>query len=314
MGRNVAGNDVNPLSLMLTRPRLFIPNLADVQQRLSSIPVNSSLRASSDLSMFFHPQTEAEIVSLRNYLDTRKQQEKEDEVDQWIRMVATNRLTGHSVNFFSGYTLPPNQAISAEKQRMLNIKHGKTPGYKNVKSIILKKSGDLLRNISEEETSRLRKAGEKAILLNTDARHANTLPDNSVSLTITSPPFLNVVQYAADNWLRCWFNNINIQDVASRITMSKTIEEWENVMREVFVMLYSKTKHKGYVAFEVGEVRNGKVKLENHVVPLGLEAGFDCVGILINQQKFTKTSNIWGVSNNSRGTNTNRIVIFRKSK
>ena len=91
--------------------------------------------------MFFHPQTEAEIVSLRNYLDTRKQQEKEDEVDQWIRMVATNRLTGHSVNFFSGYTLPPNQAISAEKQKMLNIKHGKTPGYKNVKSIILKKSG-----------------------------------------------------------------------------------------------------------------------------------------------------------------------------
>ena len=229
-------------------------------------------------------------------------------------MVATNRLTGHSVNFFSGYTLPPNQAISAEKQKMLNIKHGKTPGYKNVKSIILKKSQDLLRNISEEETSRLRKAGEKAILLNTDARHANTLPDNSVSLTITSPPFLNVVQYAADNWLRCWFNNINIQDVASRITMSKTIEEWENVMREVFVMLYSKTKHKGYVAFEVGEVRNGKVKLENHVVPLGLEAGFDCVGILINQQKFTKTSNIWGVSNNSRGTNTNRIVLFRKSK
>jgi len=314
MGRNVAGNDVNPLSLMLTRPRLFIPNLADVQQRLSSIPVNSSLRASSDLSMFFHPQTEAEIVSLRNYLDTRKQQEKEDEVDQWIRMVATNRLTGHSANFFSGYTLPPNQAISAEKQRMLNIKHGKTPGYKNVKSIILKKSRDLLRSISEADTSRLRKAGEKAILLNTDARHANSLPDSSVSLTITSPPFLNVVQYAADNWLRCWFNNINLQDVSTRITMSKTIEEWEKVMRDVFVMLHSKTKHQGYVAFEVGEVRNGKVKLENHVVPLGLEAGFDCLGIIINQQQFTKTSNIWGVSNNTRGTNTNRIVLFKKSK
>ena len=31
-----------------------------------------------------------------------------------------------------------------------------------------------------------------------------------------------------------------------------------------------------------------------------------------NAQKFTKTANIWGVSNNSLGTNTNRIVLFRK--
>ncbi|HFE63566.1 MAG TPA: site-specific DNA-methyltransferase, partial [Caldithrix sp.] len=48
------------------------------------------------------------------------------------------------------------------------------------------------------------------------------------------------------------------------------------------------------------------------VVPLGISAGFDCAGILINSQKFTKTANIWGVSNNRAGTNTNRIVLFRK--
>jgi hypothetical protein len=48
------------------------------------------------------------------------------------------------------------------------------------------------------------------------------------------------------------------------------------------------------------------------VVPLGLNAGFDCEGIMINQQEFTKTANIWGVSNNKKGTNTNRIVMFCK--
>ncbi len=189
MGRNVAGNDVNPLSLCSPDPGCLSPNLADVQQRLSCIPVNSSLRASSDLSMFFTPRPEAEIVSLRNYLTQESNKKRRM---RWTSGYEWWQPTGlrHSVNFFSGYTLPPNQAISAEKQKMLNIKHGKTPGYKNVKSIILKKSGDLLRNISDEESSRLRKAGEKAILLNTDARHANTLPDNSVSLTITSPPSL----------------------------------------------------------------------------------------------------------------------------
>ena len=29
-------------------------------------------------------------------------------------------------------------------------------------------------------------------------------------------------------------------------------------------------------------------------------------------QRFTKTANIWGVGNNRLGTNTNRIVVFRK--
>ena len=96
------------------------------------------------------------------------------------------------------------------------------------------------------------------------------------------------------------------------ITVTKKLDEWEKVMGEVFVELYRITKKGGYVAFEVGEVRKGKLKLDEHVIPLGIAAGFKCIGVVINQQKFTKTANIWGVSNNEAGTNTNRIVIFRK--
>jgi len=36
------------------------------------------------------------------------------------------------------------------------------------------------------------------------------------------------------------------------------------------------------------------------------------VFVLINDQKFTKTANCWGVDNNDKGTNTNRVVVFRK--
>jgi hypothetical protein len=43
--------------------------------------------------MFYHPDTEGEIVSLRNYLKERRLEEREDALDKWIRMVATNRLT-----------------------------------------------------------------------------------------------------------------------------------------------------------------------------------------------------------------------------
>ncbi|MEW5724444.1 MAG: hypothetical protein AB1896_15140 [Thermodesulfobacteriota bacterium] len=68
----------------------------------------------------------------------------------------------------------------------------------------------------------------------------------------------------------------------------------------------------GFVAFEVGEVRKGRIQLEQCMAPIGQRAGFTCRGILINQREFTKIANIWGIDNNRRGTNTNRIVLFSK--
>ena len=68
----------------------------------------------------------------------------------------------------------------------------------------------------------------------------------------------------------------------------------------------------GHVAFEVGEVRGGTIKLEEAVLPCGVAAGLEPLLVVINAQEFTKTANCWGVDNMSKGTNTNRIVVFRK--
>jgi hypothetical protein len=100
--------------------------------------------------------------------------------------------------------------------------------------------------------------------------------------------------------------------IGEQITMARTLDEWTGVMGSVLRELYRITRQDGYVAFEVGEVRKRTVRLEEHVVPLGIYAGFSCEGVLINQQIFTKTSNIWGVNNMASGTNTNRIVLFHK--
>jgi hypothetical protein len=136
------------------------------------------------------------------------------------------------------------------------------------------------------------------------------IASESVSLVVTSPPFLDVVNYAADNWLRCWF--IGVEPASVRLTVPKKLEEWQTAMSAVFKELHRILQPGGHVAFEVGEVRGGKVKLEEAVLPCGLGAGLEPVLVLINDQKFTKTANCWGVDNNTKGTNTNRVVVFRK--
>ena len=314
LNRQVIGNDINPLSIILSEPRFLIPDYIGLEEYLNKIPFKKNLKADIDLSMFYHPDTESELVSLRKFILEKEKNNNLNEMDKWIRMVATNRLTGHSKGFFSVYTLPPNQAVSQERQIKINEKRNQKPEYRNVKKLILRKSKSLIKNISQKDIHTLKRIHKTAVFLNEDAGKTKQIEDNSVQLTVTSPPFLDVVQYAKDNWLRGWFNGIDITKVEKEITMSKTIEQWNDVMQKVFDELYRITKYNGFVAFEVGEVKNGKIKLDEYVVPLGLNSGFTPIGIIINKQNFTKTANIWGVKNNSKGTNSNRIVVFKKEK
>lgn len=312
-GRRVIANDINPLSRILTRPRFFVPDPGEVPARLAEIPKWSGGDGGTpDLSAFYHPGTEREIRALREYLLSREREGTMDTLDEWVRMVATNRLTGHSPGFFSVYTLPPNQAVSPERQARINRKYGLVPEYRDTREIIERKTRSLVRNVTIEERARLRSAGEGGLFLSCDARETPAIPDCSVQLTVTSPPFLDVVQYSKDNWLRCWFCGIDTEATERRMTVTRSLSEWKRVMQQTFLELFRVTRDGGYVAFEVGEVRRGTIRLDEVVVPLGVRAGFSCEGILVNTQRFTKTSHIWGVDNNARGTNTNRIVLFRK--
>jgi hypothetical protein len=227
-------------------------------------------------------------------------------------MVATNRLTGHSSGFFSVYTLPPNQAVSRKSQERINRKRHQVPEYRDTRRLILRKTKSLLARLTSAGLTNLNRAGASARFFTGDARATPGIASGTVRLTVTSPPFLDIVQYREDNWLRCWFSGLDGDAIGPTITMARTVAEWEAVMGAVFRELFRITAPGGWVAFEVGEVRKKTIRLEEHVVPLGLAAGFTCEGIIINQQVFSKTSNIWGIGNNESGTNTNRIVLFSR--
>lgn len=304
------GNDINPLSLVMTNPRLCPPTLAQVEARLGEIPYEDPGPMPEELLAFYHPDTLRAIASLKKYLLGRRTAGAVDFIDDWIALVALNRLTGHSNGFFSVYTLPPNQAVSAQSQRKINEKRKQVPPRRDVARIILKKTKQLLGEVTEPLRARLKERAANARLLTCPADATPEISSNSVSLVVTSPPFLNVVQYATDNWLRCWFLGIDAKSV--KLTVPTKLVEWQSVMTRVFKELHRVLKPRGHIAFEVGEVHGGMTRLEEAVLPCGLAAGLQPVLVVINDQKFTKTANCWGVDNMAKGTNTNRIVLFRK--
>ncbi len=308
LSRNVVGCDINPLSKFLLLPRFNPPLLEDVEKRLNKINFKWDEKIPNELLVFYHPETLQQICALRNYFLRGKK--KTDIIDSWIRMVATNRLTGHSKGFFSVYTLPPNQALTVERQIKINRQRNQKPDKRNVPELILRKTKSLLSKLKSTEKECLNEYGKKALLLTQSCDKTPKINSNSISLVVTSPPFLDTVDYAADNWLRCWFNDIDEKEIP--IWNFKQVERWKEKMTAVFKEIKRVLKPGGYVAFEVGEVKNGKIKLEEQVIPAAETAGLIPILVLINSQVFTKTSNCWGVSNLAKGTNTNRVVLLQK--
>lgn len=302
MGRFPVGGDINPLSAMLCRPRLDTPEPAAVAARLGEIDWSAGIGAHRDLLAFYHSDTLAEIVALRSYLIERDRSGALDAVDDWIRMVAVNRLTGHSPGFFSVYSLPPNQAVTVERQLRINAQRGQVPPRRSVPDLILRKTRSLLKRDGLHSPSDL---------LVGRADDSPGIATGSISLVVTSPPFLDIVQYAADNWLRCWFAGIDTGAV--EISMHRKVDDWRAFTHATLRELARIVRPGGHIAYEVGEVRGGKVELDRVVLEAAEGLPLDPVAVLINAQEFTKTANCWGVGNNAAGTNTNRIVVLGRS-
>jgi len=310
LGRVPSGCDANPLCQKLIAPRLNPPTILEVQERLAEIDFDAAAKTPADLLVFYHPQTLKQICALRSCFLKQGKRQLLDSVDEWIRMVALNRLTGHSPGFFSVYTMPPNQAVSIESQLRINKRLGQKPEFRSVPDLILAKTKSLIANLSEAERKTLRGSGAKAKIL---IRSCESLPeifDDSINLVVTSPPFLNVVDYASDNWLRNWF--VDLDENAAQFVIHKKLADWEASMSRVLLELHRILRPGGWIAFEVGEIQRGKIQLEDSVISAGKAAGLEPELVLINSQQFTKTANCWGVRNNDLGTNTNRVVLFQK--
>lgn len=305
MGRSCAGNDINPLSVLLTRPRLRPITVEQVKEALATIDWTNGEIKRNDLLAFYHPKTLVKLEALKTWIrqEISSEGSNPDPLIDWIRMVALSRLSGHSPGFFSGRSLPPNQAVSVKSQLKINERLGVQPPERDVEQIIVRKSASLLRD----------GCVPRVVESNLHVRAAWDVPeiaDESVDLVVTSPPFLDVVQYAADNWLRCWFADIDPSTVA--IDTHRTEEAWTQMVHRVLQEQARIVRPGGYVAFEVGEVRSGRVLLERLVWCAADGLPFDRLGVMINQQEFTKTANCWGIVNGAKGTNTNRIVLLQR--
>lgn len=313
MGRVAWACDVNPLAVLLTKAKTAPAGLDEIVLRLNEVdfcrPVELSPYYNERLAPFFHPETYRELVNLRAYLQQRR-----DRVNGFIELLALSRLHGHSPGFFSVYSFP-QISIPPDRQRQINAKRRQQPEHRAVAPRIIKKAAQALRDGFSRDFFAVSSANS---IETADARNMKFIPSNSVDLIVTSPPFLDKVDYLGDNWLEFWFSGIDPRAFAGKLIMCRSLQEWSVFIGDVLKEMLRVLKPRGYAVVEVGEVETpgGMVYLDEIVARQAENAGgrdkrLIVEEILVNQQNFTKLANCFNVDNNLKGTNTNRLVVMK---
>ncbi len=312
MNRKGLSNDVNPLSERLAYPKINPVTIEQISERLDEIDLSRpvDLSREDDMSMFYHADTYKEILNLRNYLRTHR-----DDVDRFIELTALSRLHGHSNGFFSAYSFP-QISIPKVNQAKINLTRGVEPDYREIKSRILKKAKTTLKSGGVNELRRLANSHK---ITTGDSRDLKGWASESVNLVVTSPPFLNQVDYVQDTWIETWFCDIAREEVEGRIVQTPDLEKWTDFISATLSELHRVLVKGGLVAMEVGEVRYQGVILNLDEILVNLTCSraynmhqFKVTEVYVQSQQFTKLANCFKVENNKLGTNTNRIVLMEK--
>lgn len=113
-----------------------------------------------------------------------------------------------------------------------------------------------------------------------DARNLDFIPDSSIDLICTHPPYANIIKYSND-----------IEGDLSLCNIDEFINEMKKVAKEAFRVL----KEDKYCAILIGDTRKNK-----HMIPLGfkvmqvfLDAGFILKEIIIKEQHNCKATGFW---------------------
>lgn len=310
-GRVAYASDANPLAALITQAKLFPVGLDEIVLRLHQIDLCRPvpLTAYKDmLSPFYHPDTYRELINLK--LAIKK---NPDRINKFIELLAISRLHGHSQGFFSVYSFP-QISIPPERQELINAKRREQPEYRTITPRIIKKAAQTLRDGFKNE---FYDYAEKSMVRTSDARNMSWLGNNTVDLIVTSPPFLDKVDYLTDNWLEFWFTGINPRPLENQLIMTSNLNEWRSFIRDTLRESLRVLCPNCFAVFEVGEVETetGTINLDQILAEEAERIRvndkiFRFEEVLVNQQSFSKLANCFQVENNRKGTNTNRLVVL----
>jgi len=211
-GRRAICNDLNPLAYVLSRAKIDPPSWEAIHAFLDGLEQaykrakRGDLRVSSDIEMLYHVNTLTQICFVREHL-LRKP------ITAWSReeLMLAGALAG--IMHGSWRRDGSSQYLSISMPNTFSMsptyveKFIRENNLKKIDQDVFERLRDKLARLYLDDT-----AGAAGKAYHSDAANllsGNRVTPESVDLIVTSPPYLQVVNYGTSNWIRLWLLGID---------------------------------------------------------------------------------------------------------
>lgn len=317
--RKILASDLNPIAIALTKAKSVNVKPEDLKLRIDELRseyieflyLPEANVQDEDIRLIYHPVTLAQLCYLRRAIV-----DSNDPVDQFLVGVVLGIMHGKErQDGTSGY-------LSISMPNTFSM----SPGYvkRFVETKRLNRLGRNVFDIMTEKVERLFLHGgvtdDKCVVETLDAK---ALSDSEVfsqyrgkvKLIVTSPPYLDIVNYATQNWIRNWFIALNPEfGRADDLDDNLTLDKWIKFSDACTVQMKRMLAPDGVIVFVIGDVsrRSGtSISLAREYLRRVLHnSTFNFVGCFSDVIKDgAKTTRIWKETK-GQATDTDRIVIL----
>jgi len=323
-GRRVIANDLNPLAYVLSRAKAAPPKWSAVMDAVARLEKQyrrataSDPDVSDDIRMLYHPNTLRQLIFIRSYLLKR-------DLVEWAPeqlmiggalagiMHGAHRRDGSSqylsISMPNTFSMSPSYVAKFIKENGLVAPDQDV--FERIRDKLARLYLDELPGVDGETH-----AADAAELLT-----KGLIKARSVDLAVTSPPYLQVVNYATANWIRLWLlgvDEVGREAGSGRKSMNAALDHnhtyttYRQFLLRILCGLERVLKKNGVAAVVIGDVANpGK-----EAVPLARKIWDDVGGetrlkllelIEDDLPVDKKVSRIWG---DTKGQATDRDCVL----
>lgn len=148
-----------------------------------------------------------------------------------------------------------------------------------------------------------------------DATQPLALGEERPRLVLTSPPYLQVIQYGKYNWVRLWFLGEDAKQVDATLSTTSSLTRYLRFMTDVLGRLGDALDADAFVALVIGDVRRGNEQLDlaSAVADrVAIPGGWHCHGTIVDRLPTKhKVSRIWK-NQPGRATKIDRVLLLSR--
>lgn len=319
LNRNAITSDLNPIALALSKAKSHSVNVTDVLARISELErgydeVLFSPEVDSqpdDIHLIFHPRTIAQLCYLKFVFKNSPSTSVDDFL---IGTILGIMHGGERKDGSSGYlsiSMPNTFSMSPEYVRRFIQTKQLNREFRDVFKLLREK---VIRILAKHKSPR-----KEGVVVDCNAREISSniilkQYRGKINLLLTSPPYLGIVNYARQNWIRSWFLDADPEIISKKLDDGLNLFEWIKFSKETLTGFKELMHPKGVAVFVIGDV----AKSHNSVIPLAREFCamvkethiFKNIWVYSDYiQSSDKTTKIWG-DTKGKATTIDRIVIL----